>query len=141
MVAAFSPSEAGRSTEVAHGLLGAIDTMAVEPGRWQKLNPSTIESVPEVPGIFEIGNLVRTVLFIGRADGSLRRRLGGLGAVPENVPASAGGYYVRWAIVEDEEGALAERQAVHRAQHDGSLPPGNGTRRRAPIRLVTQRAA
>jgi hypothetical protein len=115
--------------------------MAVEPGRWQKLNPFTIERAPDGPGIFEIGNLVRSVLFIGRADGNLRRRLDGLGAVPENVPASAGGYYVRWAIADDEEAALAERQAAHRAQHDGCLPAGNGSRRRATIRLVTQQAA
>jgi hypothetical protein len=115
--------------------------MAVEPGRWQKLNPSTIESVPEAPGIFEIANLVRTVLYIGRAEGSLRRRLEGLGAVPENVPASAGGYYVRWAIVDDEETALAERQGRHQALHDGRLPPGNEMRRRSSVRLITRVAA
>ena len=32
--------------------------MAVETGCWLKLNPSTIECVPEAPGIFEIANLV-----------------------------------------------------------------------------------
>jgi hypothetical protein len=115
--------------------------MAVQPGPWQKLNPSTIECVPAVPGIFEIGNLVRTVLFIGRADGDLRRRLAGLGAVPENVPASAGGYYVRWAITDDEEAALAERKALHRTEHDGHLPAGNEARPRPAIRLVTAQAA
>ncbi len=115
--------------------------MAVEPGRWQKLNPCTIECVPEVPGIFEIGNLVRSVLYIGRAEGNLRQRLDGLGAVPENVPASAGGYWVRWAIADDEEGALAERHALHRAQHVGRLPAGNEARPRATIRLVTRQAA
>jgi hypothetical protein len=115
--------------------------MAVQTGPWQKLNPSTIEGVPEVPGIFEIGNLVRTVLFIGRANGDLRGRLAGLGAVPENVPASAGGYYVRWAIADDEDVALAERQALHRTEHDGRLPAGNEARPRASIRLVTAKAA
>jgi hypothetical protein len=115
--------------------------MAVQPGPWQKLNPATIECVPRVPGIFEIGNLVRTVLFIGRADGDLQRRLAGLGAVPENVPASAGGYYVRWAITDDEEAALGERQALHRDQHEGRLPAGNEARSRPAIRLVTAQAA
>src|SRR5260221_4964395 len=103
--------------------------MAVDPGRWQKLNPATLECVPEEAGIFEIGNLVRTVLYIGRADGNLRRRLDGLGAVPENVPASAGGYWVRWAVASDEETALAERQAEHRVAHDRRLPAGDQGRR------------
>jgi hypothetical protein len=115
--------------------------MNVAPGPWQKLNPSTIEAVPETPGIFEIGNLVRTTLYIGRADGNLRRRFEALGAIPENVPASAGGYWVRWAIVEDEEAALAEHEARHRAEHDGRMPAGNEARRRPAIRLVTQQAA
>ena len=115
--------------------------MAVEPGLWRKLNPATIENVPDAPAIFEIGNLVRSVLYVGRADGNLRRRLERLGAIPENVPASAGGYYVRWAVVGDEEAALAERQAAHRAAHDGRLPPGNEARPRPTFRLVTQQAA
>ncbi len=115
--------------------------MAAEPGPWCKLNPSTIECVPETSGIFEIGNLVRTVLYIGRADGNLRRRLERLGAVPENVPASAGGYYVRWATTADEEAAMAERHDAHRHSHDGHLPPGNEGRPRPAIRLVTRQAA
>jgi hypothetical protein len=115
--------------------------MATDPGPWLKLNPATIENVPESPGIFEIGNLVRTVLFIGRGDGNLRRRLHGLGAVPENVPASVGGYYVRWVVVADEETALAERQGKHQSQHDGHLPAGNEARVRPAIRLVTRDAA
>ena len=106
-----------------------------------KLNPATIEGVPESPGIFEIGNLVRSVLFIGRGDGNLRRRLEGLGAVPENVPASVGGYWVRYASVADEEAALAERQALHRAAHEGRLPAGNEAQPRPTIRLVTRVAA
>jgi hypothetical protein len=115
--------------------------MATDPGPWLKLNPATIECVPESPGIFEIGNLVRTVLFIGRGDGNLRRRLAGLSAIPENVPASVGGYYVRWAVVADEEPALAERQGHHQAEHDGHLPAGNEARPRPIIRLVTRNAA
>ncbi len=122
-------------------MLPEMAHMALDPGRWQKLNPSTIACVPEEPGIFEIGNLVRSVLYIGRADGNLRRRLERLGAIPENVPASAGGYYVRWAVVPDEDGALAERHARHRGEHEGRLPAGNEARPRPAIRLVTRDAA
>ena len=115
--------------------------MVVEPGCWLKLNPSTIESVPDAPGIFEIANLVRSVLYIGKANGNLRNRLAELGAIPENVPASAGGYYVRYTPAADEETALAQRQAEHRAQHAGQLPPGNDARPRPKFRLITRDAA
>jgi hypothetical protein len=115
--------------------------MLVEPGCWLKLNPSTIECVPEAAAIFEISNLVRTVLYIGRANGDLRARLSRLGAIPENVPASAGGYYVRYFPTDDEERALAERQAAHRAAHGGQLPPGNDAQPRAKFRLITRAAA
>jgi hypothetical protein len=115
--------------------------MAVEPGRWLKLNPTTIASIPESPGIFEIGNLVRSVLYIGRGDGNLRTRLASLGAVPANVPASTGGYYVRYVLAEDEDAAVTDRQTCHRAEHDGHLPPGNEARPRPAFRLITRRAA
>jgi hypothetical protein len=115
--------------------------MVVESGCWLKLNPSTIECVPDAPGIFEIANLVRTVLYIGRANGDLRRRLTELGGIPENVPFSAGGYYVRYELADDEEAALAKRQAEHRAQHAGQLPPGNEARPRPKFRLITRDAA
>jgi hypothetical protein len=115
--------------------------MALDLGPWQKLNPATLETVPEDPGVFEIGNLVRTVLYVGRADGNLRKRLEGLGAVPTNVPASAGGYWVRWATAADEAIALAEREDAHRARLRGRLPAGNEGVVRPAIRLVTRHAA
>lgn len=115
--------------------------MAVEPGRWLKLNPSTIEEVPAAPGIFEISNLVRTVLYIAPGEGNLRKALEGLGAVPANLPASVGGYYVRYTLVTDEAAAVAEREAGHRAEHGGRLPAGHEPRVRPAIRLVTRQAA
>ena len=115
--------------------------MALEAGRWLKLNPGTIESVPASAGVFEIGNLVRSVLYIGRGDGNLRTRLESLGAVPANVPASSGGYYVRYWVSPDEEVAVIERQTAHRTEHDGHLPPGNEARPRPSFRLIVRRAA
>ena len=126
---------------MAHGLLRFRLRMPAEIGPWQKLNPPTIEFVPESPGIFEIGNLVRTVLFIGRANGNLRQRFEALGAIPENVPASVGGYWVRWVAVDDEESELAARQTAHRDQHGGLLPAGNDARSKPVFRLVTRDAA
>jgi hypothetical protein len=115
--------------------------MTAEPGRWLKLNPSTIEEVPSAPGIFEIANLVRTILFIGAGEGNIRRKLAGLGAVPANLPASVGGYYVRYTLVADEAAAVAELEAGHRAGHGGRLPAGHEPILRPAIRLVTRHAA
>jgi hypothetical protein len=115
--------------------------MAIEFGPWLKLNVPTIDSLPDAPGVFEIANLVRTVIFTGRAEGSLQRRLATLGGVPANLPASTGGYYVRLALTSDEEAALAECQASYRAVHGGRLPVGNETPVRPAIRLVTRDAA
>jgi hypothetical protein len=115
--------------------------MAITFGPWQKLNPATIESTPDLPGIFEIANLVRSILYCGRADGSLQQRLAGLGPVPRDVPASIGGYYVRVALAVDEEAALAERHAAFREAHAGRLPVGNDGSLKPAIRLVTRNAA
>jgi hypothetical protein len=115
--------------------------MPAEIGPWQKLNPATIEFVPESSGVFEIGNLVRTVLFIGRANGNLKHRFEALGAIPEHVPPSVGGYWVRWVQVEDEEAELAARQTAHRDLHAGQLPIANDTPPKPVIRLVARDAA
>jgi len=116
--------------------------MAVTFGPWLKLNPATIETIPDAPGVFEIANLVRTVLFAGRGEGSLKRRLAGLGAVPTNhLPASTGGYWVRFTLTADEEATLAERETAYRAAHGGRLPVGNDAALRPSFRLVTRHAA
>jgi len=115
--------------------------MTVQPGHWQKLNPATIEAVPDAPGVFEIGNLVRTILFIGRGDGNLRRRLEAFGTVPAGLPPSVGGYYVRWALAADEENAASEREAAFRAAHRDALPSAPTSADRPAIRLVARRAA
>lgn len=118
-----------------------LTAMAIERGPWLKLNPSTIASVPDAPGVYEIANLVRTVLFIGRGEGNLRRSLTSLGPVPSQLPASIGGYYVRYELVDDEERVAAERAASYVSRHGGCLPAGNAGIERRPVRLITRDAA
>ena len=115
--------------------------MAIGLSRWHKLNPSFIGAVPDEPGVFEIANLVRTVLYVGRAEGNLRQRLASLGTVPTNLPASVGGYYVRYCRHADEEAALAEAQTSYRESHAGHLPAGNESLPRPTIRLIARNAA
>jgi len=125
---------------MAHPLLTRV-TMAIQPGSWQKLNPATIETVPDTPGVFEVANLVRSVLYIGRGEGNLRHRLEAFGTLPAELPPSIGGYYVRWTEAPDEAAAASEREADYRTRHRDALPIGNVCGKTTAIRLVTRRAA
>jgi hypothetical protein len=113
--------------------------MDVEPGRWLRLNPDNIAGLPEDAGVFEIANLVRNVLYIGRGDGSLRRRLTEMGHLPAELPASAGGYYFRFTLTADEQAEMDRRVEAYRARHAGRPPLGNASDR--PLRLAARRAA
>ena len=124
---------------VAHPLLSLVRMTTA--GCWQKLDPATIESVPDVPGIFEVSNLVRTVLYIGRGDGNLHRRLEAFGTLPAELPPSIGGYYVRWTEAADEAEVATELEASYRARHRNTLPMGNVYSKTTAIRLVSRRAA
>jgi len=110
--------------------------MSVAPPGWCKLSHASIEALPDSPGIFEIATLVRSVVLIGRAGGSLRRRLRDLGPIPPNLPLTTGGYYVRAFMAPNEDTAYQERLRDFRSRHDGALPCGNA----APSRPVERPA-
>jgi hypothetical protein len=114
-----------------------IAPMFSEPGRWCRLIPAVIAGLPETPGVFEVGSLVRNVLFIGRADGSLRERMTSLIQTQEKLPPSSGGYYFRYELATDEEDALGKRLSAYQDGHAGLLPPAN----RAVLPTVTPRRA
>lgn len=113
--------------------------MDVEPGRWLRLNPDNIAGLPEDAGVFEIANLVRNVLYIGRGDGSLRRRLSEMGHLPPQLPASTGGYYFRFMLTAEEQQEMDRRVDAYRTRHAGRPPLGNGDG--PPLRLAARRAA
>lgn len=105
-----------------------------------RLNPDNVALLPAEAGIFEIANLVRNVVLIGRADGNLRERLSGLTEPGNALPATIGGYYVRVIVTPAEETVLAERLAEFSARHRGRVPEPILERRRA-LRLARRRAA
>jgi hypothetical protein len=117
-----------------------IARMDVEPGRWLRLNPDNIAGLPDAAGVFEIANLVRNVMFIGRGDGSLRKRIESIGHLPQTLPASIGGYYFRFELTPTEEDVLMRRVESYRSRHGGRLPLGNDGQR-GPVRLAPVRAA
>lgn len=120
---------------MARGLLSPAGMQAT-PGRWLKLTPDNIRAVPDAPGVFEVGNLVRTVVLIERGNGRLRERLEQLGTIPAGLPASIGGHYFRFELARAEDEALERRLKAYRAQHRGTVPQGN---LRADVRKRAER--
>ena len=89
---------------------------------WRRFTLEIIGELPEGPAVFEIANLVRTVLYIGAAD-DLRANLT---KYWQELRPSPGGYYFRFheGKAAPEE-ALTTHLASYRAKHGGLLPNGN----------------
>ena len=98
-----------------------------------------IAELPEAAGVFEVANLVRNVLYIARAEGSLRERVTSVAQMQEKLPPSAGGYYFRYEVNAEEEAMLARRLTDYRRRHGDLLPPAN--RPLARLHAVSRRAA
>lgn len=94
-------------------------------GRWIRLTPTAIAALPNTDGVFEVANLVRNVLYVGRACGRLRDTLADFGPMPRALPASVGGYFFRFEVTTAETEAYQRRLELYRKRHDGALPPGN----------------
>jgi hypothetical protein len=87
---------------------------------WQPLTPSTVDSLPDGAAVFEIGSLVRTVLYIGgdaneglRA--AVRRAL-------DDPRLRLRARCVRWEYTTDPRARAAQLLAGYRASHDGAAP-------------------
>jgi hypothetical protein len=116
--------------------------MLPDTGSWRRVTVDTVAALPELSAVFEVANLVRTVLYIGAAEGNLRARVDTLLRTPGKLPQAAGGYWVRWQPTEGEAALLEERLATFRASRRGALPPGNReTRERIPLPVRAAAAA
>jgi hypothetical protein len=98
---------------------------------WLRLTAESIEALPNAPAVFEIGNLVRTVVYIGRAEGRLRDRVTALGPLPNGLPPAVGGHYLRYELTPAEDEAITARLKTYQGRHRGSLPAGNACERAA----------
>jgi hypothetical protein len=107
---------------------------------WKRLTPHVIDELPESAAVFEVANLVRTVQFIGSAQGNLRSRLAEFAQPRAELPAVPGGYYFRYEPAAQEDEALASRIASYRDSHSGKLPARNQGQTRSarvsPIRVA-----
>jgi hypothetical protein len=109
---------------VAQALLFSPGMNTVMNG-WRPLTPETIAKLPQAGAVFEVGNLVRSVHFIGAANGNLRARLAAFTQDQMKLVPTPGGYYVRYEKAEREDEALALRLDSYRAGHKGRVPVGN----------------
>jgi len=114
-------------------------SMITDTRCWRRLTPETIAELPETGAVFEVANLVRTVLFIGRASGNLRARMAAYVSEDMKLRPCAGGYFFRYEPTTSEEETLDQRLASYLGSHAGMLPAGNAGPQ--PLRLASRRAA
>jgi hypothetical protein len=100
--------------------------MVVEPGRWCPLTLETIGRLPAAAGVFELATLVRNVVYIGRAAGSLRERLTQMArADGPLLPRVTGGYYFRYTSAPDEDAAFEALIAEHQRRRGTAGTPSH----------------
>ncbi len=96
--------------------------MAVNFSPWKPMTPAVIADAPACPAVYELGTLVRTVVFIGAADDDLSQTLHQHLRVPQTLHPHLGRLYFRFAPLEEPEGTRAVLLEEFRTSHAGALP-------------------
>ena len=95
--------------------------MSMNFSAWKPMIPALIAEAPTCPGVYELANLVRTVVFIGAASESLAEALTTHLNAPATVP-HCGRLYFRVAPLEEPEEAQVALIEAFRASHNGAFP-------------------
>jgi hypothetical protein len=87
---------------------------------WKLITPELLEALPDRQGVFELGSLVRSVVFIGGdADAGLRSMVREALAEPRlRMRARC----LRFELTDDPRGRANQLVAEYRAAHGGALP-------------------
>jgi hypothetical protein len=101
--------------------------MPVAFSTWHPLLPTEVERVPACPGVYELANLVRTVLFIGAAQDNLGSELKSILDTPGASLIGRSRLYFRFHATDDAELTQAELLEEYRQRHGGALPPAQST--------------
>jgi len=108
-------------------------------GPWSQLTPASIESVPTMPGVYEIGTLVRNTLYMGCSGGrDLRSCLSSELSDPRSQIRHRALYF-RYETTARDEQRLRGLLEEYAEQHRGNLPPLNERLSPEPQRLLTPR--
>ena len=86
---------------------------------WQVISADLLERLPEVPGVFELGTLVRSVLYIGAAGHGIQSEV--RRALAQGLQLRA--HCVRFEAHADPVRAATEKLRKYRQSHGGDLPP------------------
>ena len=90
---------------------------------WRPLTAAETVAVPESPGVFEIANLVRTILFVGTVPESLAASLTQYLDAPGQRQPLAGRLYFRFLPTDDPEKVQNDVLLSYQEHHGGALPP------------------
>lgn len=93
--------------------------MAIESA-WQPLTKAAIDALPDAMAVFEIGSLVRSVLYIGGDPNEGLRAAVARALAEPRLRLRARCF--RWEHSTDPRGRAAELLARYRAAHAGSAP-------------------
>lgn len=93
--------------------------MAIESA-WQPLTRAAVDALPDAMAVFELGSLVRSVLYIG-GDPNEGLRAAVTRALAEPRLRLRARCF-RWELSSDPRGRAAELLARYRAAHGGSAP-------------------
>ncbi|MCC6849905.1 MAG: hypothetical protein IT294_15485 [Deltaproteobacteria bacterium] len=107
--------------------------MPIAFSTWKPMLPALIAEAPSCPGVYELANLVRTVVFIGAATEHLGESLAAHLNVPPTLHAHFGRLYFRVAPLDAPEEAQQALVEEFRASHAGAFPAAQMTQPPSPI--------
>lgn len=86
---------------------------------WRVITPALLADLPEDPGVFEVGNLVRSVLFIGAAPEGLAEAIRQTLVEPRLLSRA---HCIRFERSDTADDIVRQRLAAYRRAHAGTLP-------------------
>lgn len=108
-------------------------------GPWSKLTLASVEAVPTMPGVYELGTLVRNTLYIGRsASRDLRSCLSAELAEPRSQIRHRTLYF-RYEVTTRDEQRHRRLLEEYARSHSGRLPPLNQSSNLERSKLVAAR--
>lgn len=87
--------------------------------QWRVITPTLLDELPELPGVFEVGNLVRNVLFIGSAPAGIASALREALMTPRLLSRAR---CIRFEVTDEGEDVARLRLAEYRRRHGGTAP-------------------
>lgn len=101
--------------------------MSIPFSTWKPMIPALVAEAPACPGVYELANLVRTVVFIGAAGENLSDALTQHMNAPATLHPHFGRLYFRVAPLDEPEGTQTVLIDEFRASHSGAFPAAQMT--------------